>query len=130
MWASFIGEIAGAIVALLITAIGTYGGIYLKRVETKLKRKMLLDEVNRYVAWAQEAQSFKLMSSSEKIETVFTKAIEFAEENEIKITDKELNIMVERAVESMSRLETIGLRLMRKHLSEKQGEIKNDTVKK
>lgn len=129
MWASFIGEIAGAIVALLITAIGTYGGIYLKRVETKLKRKMLLDEVNRYVAWAQEAQSFKLMSSSEKIETVFTKAIEFAEENEIKITDKELNIMVERAVESLSRLETIGLRLMRKHLSEKQGD-KNGVVKK
>lgn len=129
MWASFVGEIAGAIVALLITAIGTYGGIYLKRVETKLKRKMLLDEVNRYVAWAQEAQSFKLMSSSEKIETVFTKAIEFAEENEIKITDKELNIMVERAVESLSRLETIGLRLMRKHLSEKQGD-KNGVVKK
>lgn len=129
MWASFIGEIAGAIVALLITAIGTYGGIYLKRVETKLKRKMLLDEVNRYVAWAQEAQSFKLMSSSEKIETVFTKAIEFAEENEIKITDKELNIMVERAVESLSRLETIGLSLMKRNLENKQGD-KDGVVKK
>ena len=130
MWSGFAGDIVGAIVALLIGAIGTYGGIYIKKMETKLKRKMLLDEVNRYVAWAQEAQSFKLMSSSEKIETVFTKAIEFAEENEIKISDKELNIMVERAVQSLSRLETIGLRLMRKHLSEKQGEVNHDTIKK
>lgn len=129
MWSSFIGEIVGAIVALLITAIGTYGGIYLKRVETKLKRKMLLDEVNRYIAWAQEAQSFKLMSSPEKIETVFTKAIEFAEENEIKITDKELNIMVERAVQSLSRLETIGLNLMKRNIERKQGD-KDGVVKK
>ena len=129
MWSSFIGDIVGAIVALLIGVIGTYGGIYIKRMETKLKRKMLLDEVNRYVAWAQEAQSFKLMSSSEKIETVFTKAIEFAEENEIKITDKELNIMVERAVQSLSRLETIGLSLMKRNLENKQGD-KDGVVKK
>lgn len=129
MWSSFIGDIVGAIVALLIGAIGTYGGIYIKRMETKLKRKMLLDEVNRYVAWAQEAQSFKLMSSSEKIETVFTKAIEFAEENEIRITDKELNIMVERAVQSLSRLETIGLSLMKRNLENKQGD-KDGVVKK
>ena len=129
MWSSFIGDIVGAVVALLIGAIGTYGGIYIKKMETKLKRKMLLDEVNRYVAWAQEAQSFKLMSSSEKIETVFTKAIEFAEENEIKITDKELNIMVERAVQSLSRLETIGLSLMKRNLENKQGD-KDGVVKK
>ena len=129
MWASFAGDIVGAVVALIIGAVGTYGGFYIKRLGDKLKRKMLLDEVNRYIQWAQGAESFKLMSSSEKEETVFTKAMEFAEENEIRISDKELLLMVERAVQSISRLETIGLRLMRKHLSEKQGD-KNGVVKK
>lgn len=129
MWSSFIGDIVGAVVALVIGAVGTYGGFYIKRLGDKLKRKMLLDEVNRYTQWAQEAQSFKLMSSSEKVETVFYKAMEFAEENEIKVSDVELNLMVERAVQSLSRLETIGLKLMKRNLSETQGEIDHDAVK-
>lgn len=130
MWSSFIGDITGAVVALLITAIGTYGGFYVKRLGDKLKRKMLLDEVNRYTQWALEAKSFKLMSADEKAETVFTKATEFAEENEIKISEKELKLMVERAVQSVSRLETIGLTLMRKNLAMKQGDNKNATIEK
>lgn len=124
MWSNFIGDIVGAVVALVIGAVGTYGGFYIKRLGDKLKRKMLLDEVNRYTQWAQEAQSFKLMSSAEKVETVFTKALEFAEENEIKVSERELNLMVEHAIQSFSRLETIGLRLMKRNLSETQGEIK------
>ena len=129
MWASFAGDIVGAVVALIIGAVGTYGGFYIKRLGDKLKRKMLLDEVNRYIQWAQGAESFKLMSSSEKEETVFTKAMEFAEENEIRISDKELLLMVERAVQSISRLETIGLSLMKRNLENKQGD-KDGVVKK
>lgn len=129
MWSNYAGEIVGAVVALLITAVGTYGGFYIKRLGDKLKHKMLLDEVNRYTQWALEAKSFKLMSVDEKAETVFTKATEFAEENEIKISEKELKLMVERAVQSVSRLETIGLTLMRKNLILKK-EINYDVTKK
>jgi len=122
MWSDFIWQILGAFVALLVGAIGTWGGIYLKQIETKLKRKMLLDEINRYVTWMQETESFESMSQSEKIETVLAKAVEFAEENEINVTEKELDIMVENAIQSFSRLETIGLRLMKRNLENKKGD--------
>ena len=130
MWASFIGEIVGAVVALLIGSIATYGGIYIKRMETKLKRKMILDEINRYTEWADEAQSFKLMSSNEKMETVFAKAMEFAMENDIRIEERELMLMVERSVQSAGRLETIGLSLMKRNLERKQGEKENGVIEK
>ena len=122
MWSDFIWQILGAFVALLVGAIGTWGGIYLKQIEAKLKRKMLLDEINRYVTWMQETESFESMSQSEKIETVLAKVVEFAEENEINVTEKELDIMVENAIQSFSRLETIGLRLMKRNLENKKGD--------
>jgi len=123
MWSNIVSDIVGAFVALLVGAIGVYGGIYIKMLETKLKRKMLLDEINRYIAWAEESKSFKTMSVSEKIESVFIKANEFAEENGINVSDKELNIMVEKAIESKSRLEKIGLGLIKKRsIENKEGD--------
>ena len=130
MWESFIGEIVGAVVTLVISAIGIYGGTYLKRMEAQFKRKMVLDEISKYTQWADGAKSFKLMSVEEKIETVFMKAVEFIEENDIKISDTELMIMVERAIESSSRLESIGRNLMKRNLERKQGEKENGIVNK
>ena len=122
MFESFLGEVAGAIVSLIVTAIATYGGFYIKRLDTKLKRKTLLDEINRYVGWVKETDSFKLMNDTEQTTTILEKAMEFAEENEIKISEKELKLMVERAVQSLQRLESIGLKLMQKRLSNNKGE--------
>lgn len=130
MWASFIGEIVGAVVALIIGAIGVYGGTYLKRMESQLKRKMILDEISKYAEWANGAKSFKLMSSEEKIETVFMKAVEFAEENGIQISDTELLMMVERTIESTPRLESIGRNLMKRNLERKQGEKEDAIINK
>ena len=122
MFESFLGEVAGAIVSLIVTAIATYGGFYIKRLDTKLKRKTLLDEINRYVGWVKETDSFKLMNDTEQTTTILEKAKEFAEENEIKISERELKLMVERAVQSLQRLESIGLKLMQKRLSNNKGE--------
>lgn len=130
MWASFIGEIVGAVVALVISAIGIYGGTYLKRMEAQFKRKMVLDEISKYTQWADGAKSFKLMSVEEKIETVFTRASEFAMENDIQISEKELMLMVERTVQSPNRLESIGRNLMKRNLERKQGEKENGVIEK
>lgn len=129
MWESFIGEIVGAVVTLVISAIGIYGGTYLKRMEAQFKRKMVLDEISKYTQWADGAKSFKLMSVEEKIETVFTRASEFAMENDIQISEKELMLMVERTVQSPNRLESIGRNLMKRNLENKQGD-KDGVVKK
>lgn len=130
MWESFIGQIVGAVVTLVISAIGIYGGTYLKRMEAQFKRKMVLDEISKYTQWADGAKSFKLMSVEEKIETVFTRASEFAMENDIQISEKELMLMVERTVQSPNRLESIGRNLMKRNLERKQGEKENGVIEK
>lgn len=130
MWESFIGQIVGAVVTLVISAIGIYGGTYLKRMEVQFKRKMVLDEISKYTQWADGAKSFKLMSVEEKIETVFTRASEFAMENDIQISEKELMLMVERTVQSPNRLESIGRNLMKRNLERKQGEKENGVIEK
>lgn len=130
MWESFIGEIVGAVVTLVISAIGIYGGTYLKRMEVQFKRKMVLDEISKYTQWADGAKSFKLMSVEEKIETVFARASEFAMENDIQISEKELMLMVERTVQSPNRLESIGRNLMKRNLERKQGEKENGVIEK
>ena len=79
-------------------------------------------EINRYVGWVKETDSFKLMNDAEQTTTILEKAMEFAEENEIKISERELKLMVERAVQSLQRLESIGLKLMQKRLSNNKGE--------
>lgn len=116
MWSNFIGDVVGAVVALLVTAIGTYGGFYIKRLDTKLRRKTLLDEINRYVEMAKDVKSFSFMSEEDKTEMIYEKASEFASDNEVQISAKELRIMVERALQSIDRLEAIGLSLVNKRL--------------
>ena len=50
-------------------------------------------------------------------------------ENDIRIEERELMLMVERSVQSAGRLETIGLSLMKRNLENKQGD-KDGVVKK
>jgi hypothetical protein len=116
------GGIIGAIISVLVTVIATYGGVYIKKLDTKLKRKTLLDEINRYIEWLNEATSFTLMDNDEKINTVYEKAMEFSYENDIRVSEKELRLMIERAMNSQYRLQSIGLKLMQKKLSNDKGE--------
>ncbi len=107
---------------IIFTAISTLGAFYMKRLSDKAKLKTLKDEVNRYVSWALQASSFKLLTAQEKNESVFMKAKEFAEDNDIKVSDSELALMVERAVQSLSELESIGLKLRSENLMKLKGE--------
>jgi len=107
-----LSEVLVTIMGLVITGITTFGAIYMKKLSTKLKNKMLRDEINRYVDFAEKARSFSEMNIDEKIQTVFEKAKEYAEDNEIKISDKELVIWVERSLEELKSLENKGKTIM------------------
>lgn len=107
-----LSEVLVTIMGLVITGITTFGAIYMKKLSTKLKNKMLRDEINRYVDFAEKARSFSEMNVDEKIQTVFEKAKEYAEDNEIKISDKELVIWVERSLEELKSLENKGKTIM------------------
>lgn len=111
-WNELFTQIVTIVAGLLFTGVSTLGGFYIKRLTDNLKRKTLLDEINRYTAWADDVPSFKLMNAQEKRETILEKITEFASENGISLPASEIALMVERAVTSHQKLETIGLKLM------------------
>jgi hypothetical protein len=107
-----LGEVITAVLGILLTGITTYGAFYMKKMTDKMKRKDLINEVKSYVQWALQADSFKAMNPSEKNETVFIKAQQYAMENGISVTPEELKLIVETSVQSLKQLENVGLRLM------------------
>lgn len=108
-----LGEVITVVLGLVLTGVSTWGAFYIKRMNDKFKLKTLVDEVNRYVQWAEQAKSFKLLSSEEKKQTVLERIQQFAIENGISVTESELAIMVERSVQSIMNLEMAGLKLMK-----------------
>lgn len=115
LFSSAIVQIIAAITSLVVLGIGTIGGFYVKRLDSKLKMKTLTDEINRYVAWADQANSFKAMSNMDKRDTVLERIRQFAADNEIAITDAQLILMVERSVQSLRSLEDIGIKMKMRH---------------
>jgi len=110
-FSSLLSQIITIISGLLFTGISALGAFYIKRLIDTAKKKTLLDEINRYVLWADQAESFKLLSGKEKAQAVLEKARQFAEENGITVGDKELSLIVERSVQSLRQLSNIGMRL-------------------
>lgn len=115
-------QVITLVAGLIFTGISTLGGFYIKRLTDNAKKKNLRDEVNRYVSWALQANSFKLLTVQERKDSVLMKAREFADENDIKINEQELALMVEKAVQSLSDLESIGLKLRQANLAKYKGE--------
>ena len=112
-WSNLVTQIITIIAGLLFTGVSTLGGFYIKKLTDKVKKNDLMNEINRYTEMIENVGSFKLMQSDEKVQTVFMKIKEYAEDNEIKISENELALMVERALQSRVRLEAIGLKIMK-----------------
>ncbi len=113
-----LGEIITVVLGLIITGVSTYGAFRVKLLTDKMKKQTLLNEINRYVEFAEKAKSFQLMSSDEKKETILEKATEFALENGIKVSTSELVLMVEGSMQSLKKLEGIALKLMKMNKGE------------
>jgi len=114
-----LNEVITVVLGLVVAGIGTYGAFYMKKLTDKMKRKDLINEVKLYIQFAEQANSFKLMSTQEKKETVMSKAQQYAMENGISVTQQELALIVETSIQSLKQLEGIGLRLMKINKLEK-----------
>lgn len=85
------------ILATVITAVASFIGIriknaYTKYVDTQTKKEIVKDTVN-YVE-----QVYKDIHGAEKLEMAKRKAIEWLNEKGIKISETELEILIESAV--------------------------------
>ena len=88
------------ILATVITAVASFIGIriknaYTKYVDTKTKKEIVKDTVS-YVE-----QVFKDIHGTEKLEKAKEKALEWFNEKGIKISETELEILIESAVKSL-----------------------------
>ena len=88
------------ILATVITAVASFIGLaiknaYTKYVDTKTKKEIVKDTVS-YVE-----QVFKDVHGIEKLEKAKEKALEWLNEKGIKISETELEILIESAVNSL-----------------------------
>ncbi len=105
-------QIVSAVVVFIVSVIGVFGSFYIKRIETKLKMKILNDEIKSMVSWSKDSKTFKLMPQEEQISTLIEQLKQFAMENEIIITDTKLLSMIEGAMNYPLKLEGIVLKSM------------------
>jgi len=110
-WDGLLIQIITAFVGIFITSISIVGGFWIKKINHKLKMKTITDEINRYVQWAQQAKSFKLMATEDQKQAVLESIQQFALENEIAISPTELTFLIERSIQSLVKFEMAGLRL-------------------
>lgn len=96
----FIQNYLFEILATIITALASFIGVsiknaYTKYINTKTKKEIVQDTVN-YVE-----QVFKDIHGKEKLEKAKEKALEWLNEKGIKISETELEILIESAVNGL-----------------------------
>lgn len=97
-------EVVKAIVGVVIPAVTTYLAFSLGRLNQKLQKKSVKDEIYRQLQLANEVKTFKSMHMGEKSKTLLESIQAFVISNEIKISEVELKLLVERALQSESNL--------------------------
>lgn len=110
----------GILGALSASAIGV-AVFFFNKIEREIKRKSLISEINRYLAYVEQVKSFQLMSAKTKRETIQEKAQQYAMENGIAITEMELALIIEKSIQSLWSLESTGLMKMKKYNLERGG---------
>jgi hypothetical protein len=111
-WASILIQIAGAVGAFIVSIIGIVGAFYVKRIDTKLKMKLLKDEIKEMVEWSLTSPVFSSSTSSERVSTLVEQLMYFAVENGISITDTKLRSMIESTMNYPKKLEGMVLKSM------------------
>jgi len=105
-------SILQAISTLLIGLIGAAAAVYIKNFESKLKKNTIKEEIKKYINWVNESETTKLLPIEKKKEIVIEMVSFFAEENEIKISQREIELLVENELNLLSKLENIKLKLI------------------
>lgn len=109
-------EVVKAIVGVVVPALTVALTFYTKRLNQKLQKKSLQDEIYRQINLANEVQTFKAMNMGEKATTLLESMQAFVITNQIPVSEVELKLLVERALQSENNLQ------MRFSLLDIQGE--------
>lgn len=123
-------QIAVVVLGAVLTFVTTWVAYWNKKLTAKLKMKDLSNEVNRFVQWADQANSFKLMSKEEKTQTVLEKVKLYAIENEISVTDSELQLLIEKSIQSLRSFELLGLELKLKNKLKSKEAVNEHSIEK
>ena len=100
-WLQLAQQAVTSIAGVIITGLGVIVGIYMKKANTSLQRKNLVDMITRYVKWAEQSPTFKKYSGEEKYVAVEDKARQWCMTNNVSLTDDELMIYIESSVKNM-----------------------------
>jgi hypothetical protein len=98
-------EVVKAIIGVVIPAITVALTFSLRRLNQKLQKKSLKDEIYRQISMANEVKTFKAMNMGKKTETLLESMQAFVVSNEIAVSEIELKLMVERALQSENNLQ-------------------------
>jgi hypothetical protein len=104
-------EVVKAIIGVAIPALTIYLTFYTKRVQEKVERKALQNEIDRLTSHALQAKSFELMDYGSRVEAVVESIRTYAMRNDMMLHDVEIKLLVEQSFSSLKSLENVGLQL-------------------
>lgn len=85
--------------------------IYAKKLENKMGRKAVRDEISRHVLAGEQVKFFSSMKDEDKVSTVLEAVGLFVMESGIAISDVELRMMIEQALSTPRKLAVAGMKL-------------------
>lgn len=106
-------EVVKAILAVIIPAVTVALSFSFRRLNQKLQKKSVRDEIYRQLQLAKEVQTFKSMNFGKQADTLLESMKAFVISNEIAISDVELKLLVERALASERNLKMRFLQMSR-----------------
>jgi hypothetical protein len=102
-------EVVKAIIGVAIPALTIALTLYTKKLNSKLKKKLetksIKDEIHRLTQLARGTQTFKTMNIGEQRDILLESMRAFVIANEIDISEAELMLMIERAIQSDNNLQ-------------------------
>lgn len=118
-----LSDIILAVMGVVIAGLSTLLTFLIKRFNDNIKKSSLKSEIDRYVDLAEKTRSFSQITIEEKTQAIVEKARQFAEENDIKVSDRELTYLVENSLGALLSLEHIGEGIMKlNHTNSIKGE--------
>lgn len=70
----------------------------MKRLDNKLKQKSLTDEIKKMVDWSGNSRTFKALSYDDQLQSMVEQMQQFSTENGITVTDRQLIVLIESAM--------------------------------
>jgi len=125
-WIQLLQQLVTTLAGAAFVGLSTLAGFYVKRLTEKVQRKTLMEEISRYVKWAEQSPSFIKYTGKQKYMAVAEKAKLWGKQNDISLTDDELMILIESSVKDMKLGESI-LLMKSEELEEEKEELSSES---